>query len=1148
MHNNIMAAGSRDRPPVIATGRYAQWRSRFLRYIDTRPNGDALRNAFLKLRKCRKLSEGYNKVNPSTFKMSRQTYFGIATMQVNVQFLQQLQPEWSRFVMIVKQQHKLDEVSYHKLFDILKQYQKEVNELHAERIARNANPLALVATDQPNQDLYYQTPKPHKPYAPTSKASILTRSHATTRNKGKEIAKPITPPYESDSKEDSDPEQAQRYKDMQKKLVLIAKYFKRSTNLLTTTLELLQTLETRMARVNVGSPVVQQSRIHCFNYKEFGHFAKECRKPKRVKDSAYHKEKMLLCKQAEKDVPLQADYMAKIQEVPKADSGTNSEPLEQVQYNDEYNVFANMNQHCEKSKSTNERDALANLIANFKLDVDGNKKIQKQLKKANTSLAHELEQYKSILAKTSKTLKESNSVRDSCLVALQTKQTEFEKYKACNDRTVDYDKLERVNHKTNVSRPQHRRAQIKDKFVPNNSQVKLKKTEVEDHPRIPSISNKTKSVTACNDSLNSRTSNVNAVCATCGKCLIDLNHFACVTKMLNDVNARTKKPNVMPISTRNPKSQAKKSVAKPRKKTVASETTTQKSKSYYRMLHEKTSKTWTWWIEQQCPSDTTVLSQQELDLLFGPLYDEFFNADTTVLSQQELDLLFGPLYDEFFNAGLQIRQSPRGIFINQAKYALEILKKHGMEKGQSIGTPMATKPKLDADLSGKIVDQTDYRSKIRSLMYLTSSRPDTVQASAIEISCNLVQHSRIKHIHTRYHFIKEQVEDGIIELYFVKTEYQLADMFTKALLEDMFKYLVRRIVEENEVTKPKKYSELSTTEAIQADCDVKATNIILQGLPPEVYALYASQAQSSTPLSITYPSNDFQSSVNHSVYNLSSSIPQVEYAPSVHQQSEFSQPDTGLVVPVFQKETNSLTAGMSRQYTSRPSGTLGKQRVIVCYNCKGEGHMSKQCKKPKRKRDEAWFKDKVRILKEQDNVDKASESYAQSLEIDNLKHTISKHLKEKESLVQMKQKDPMMSEKKVNTKPVDYATLNQLSQDFETRFVPQTELSAEQAFWAQNSGNSAESNLSSSTTIVEVLKELPKVSMVNSSLEKLKFHLASFDMVFKERTTATAITEGMWGFEHTKACFRDEVIQFLKALKELFNSFDQFLIDELTEV
>nr|GEY74862.1 putative RNA-directed DNA polymerase [Tanacetum cinerariifolium] len=65
--------------------------------------------------------------------------------------------------------------------------------------------------------------------------------------------------------------------------------------------------------------------------------------------------------------------------------------------------------------------------------------------------------------------------------------------------------------------------------------------------------------------------------------------------------------------------------------------------------------------------------------------------------------------------------------------------------------------------------------------------------SAIEISCNPVQHSRTKHVHTRYHFIKEQVKNSIIEVYFVRTEYQLADMFTKALPEDMFKYLVRRI-------------------------------------------------------------------------------------------------------------------------------------------------------------------------------------------------------------------------------------------------------------------------------------------------------------------------------------------------------------------
>nr|GEU58900.1 zinc finger, CCHC-type [Tanacetum cinerariifolium] len=683
-------------------------------------------------------------------------------------------------------------------------------------------------------------------------------------------------------------------------------------------------------------------------------------------------------------------------------------------------------------------------------------------------------------------------------------------------------------------------------------------------------------------------------------------------------------------------------------------------------------------------------------------------------------------------------------------------------------------------------------------------------------------------------------------------------------------------------------------EAIQADCDVKATNIILQGLPPEVYALvntkflntlppewskfvtdvklirdlhttnvdqllaylgqheyhanevrimhertsdplalvanhqmnkspyqphqqlyhqhqfqpqistfqssqyatpyhssqYASQAPSSTPLSITYPSNDFQSSVNHNVYNASSSIPQMEYAPAIHPQSEFFQPDTRLVVPVFQKGNdpidaiNHMMSFLTAVVTSRYPPTNNQLRTLsnprqqaTINNGRGEGHMSKQCTKPKRKRDEAWFKDKVllvqaqangqvlheeqlefladpgiaetsstqyvvtnnvayqaddldaydsdcdelnyakialmaklsrygsnnlaevhnqdnvtnnmihhdvqatstfeqsnilnhseteitsdsniisysqiknvneiltaeleryknhvKILKEQNNVDKASASCAQSLEIENPKHTLSKHLKEKESLEKKatllkndfqkeesqnidrelalekqffydhttrqalgfqnpcylkraqqlepklydgsviqktnvivirdseetllledesrskmlkKQKDPMTSEKKVNTKPVDYVAFNQLSKDFETRFIPQTELSVEQAFWSQNSGNSKESNLSSSITIVEVPKELFKVSMVNSSLKKLKFHLASFDMIVKERTIATAITEGTWGFEHTKSCFRDEIIPFVKALKELFNSFDQFLIDELTEV
>ncbi|GKD98759.1 retrovirus-related pol polyprotein from transposon TNT 1-94, partial [Tanacetum coccineum] len=265
------------------------------------------------------------------------------------------------------------------VFDILKQYQKEVNELRAERIAKNANPLALVATAQPHQDPYYQTSKSHKSYAPTLKAALPTRSHVTTRHKGKVIAKPITPPSESPSDEDSDLEQAQKEKEMQK---------------------------------NWLSLQMQQFGIQCFNCKEFGQFAKECKNPKRVKDSTYHQEKMLLCKQAEKGVQLQAEqsdwladtdeeideqeleahynYMEKIQEVPNEDSGTDFEPLEQ---NDQNAV------ECD-----DERVALANLIANLKHDVDENKRIQKKLKKANATLTQELTECKSILAETSRTL------------------------------------------------------------------------------------------------------------------------------------------------------------------------------------------------------------------------------------------------------------------------------------------------------------------------------------------------------------------------------------------------------------------------------------------------------------------------------------------------------------------------------------------------------------------------------------------------------------------------------------------------------------------------------------------------------------------------------------------------------------------------
>ncbi|GKC63548.1 hypothetical protein Tco_1096146, partial [Tanacetum coccineum] len=190
---------------------------------------------------------------------------------------------------------------------------------------------------------------------------------------------------------------------------------------------------------------------------------------------------MLLCKQAEEGVPLQAEqvdwlegtdeevdeqelethygFIAKIQEVLPTDLGTDAELLEKVQYDDEYNVFANAKQHSEPPDSINntcavekvdqnaeecddERVALANLIANLTLDTEENKKILKQLKKANASLSQELNECKSTLEESTRALGESNSTQDSCLIAFQNQKIELEKYKTYLNRPIENDKLE----------------------------------------------------------------------------------------------------------------------------------------------------------------------------------------------------------------------------------------------------------------------------------------------------------------------------------------------------------------------------------------------------------------------------------------------------------------------------------------------------------------------------------------------------------------------------------------------------------------------------------------------------------------------------------------------------------------------------------
>ncbi|GJT27588.1 retrovirus-related pol polyprotein from transposon TNT 1-94 [Tanacetum coccineum] len=173
--------------------------------------------------------------------------------------------------------------------------------------------------------------------------------------------------------------------------------------------------------------------------------------------------------------------------------------------------------------------------------------------------------------------------------------------------------------------------------------------------------------------------------------------------------------------------------------------------------------------------------------------------------------------------GLQISHSPRGIFLNQSIYSYEIIKKYGLLTSDSVNTPMVEKNKLDEDLQGTPVDVKLYCGMIRSLMYLKSKAEYIALSgfcaqilwmrsqltnygfqfnkiplycdnnSVIVLCCNNVQHSRAKHIDVRYHFIKEQVENAIVKLYFVRTEYQLANIFTKPLPRERFNFLIKKL-------------------------------------------------------------------------------------------------------------------------------------------------------------------------------------------------------------------------------------------------------------------------------------------------------------------------------------------------------------------
>nr|GEX30897.1 retrovirus-related Pol polyprotein from transposon TNT 1-94 [Tanacetum cinerariifolium] len=370
---------------------------------------------------------------------------------------------------------------------------------------------------------------------------------------------------------------------------------------------------------------------------------------------------------------------------------------------------------------------------------------------------------------------------------------------------------------------------------------------------------------------------------------------------------------------------------------------------------------------------------------------------------------------------------------------------------------------------------------------------------------------------------------------------------------------------ENGVTRPKKYYELFATKAIQADCNVKATNIILQGLPPEerecklydefdkfaykkgetlrefylrfsliindmnIYNMKLEQFQVNTKFLNTLPLewSKFVTDVNLVRDLLTTNIDQLHAYLGQH---EFH---------ANEERQTSFTNGTLRTYTSGASGNnSGKQRTVICYNCKGEGHMYKQCTKPKRKHDDSWFKDKVLLVQAQANgqilheeelafladpvIAKAQaiqtvithnaayqaddlEAYDSDCdEINTAKVALMENLSHygSDDLAEVHNHD------NVNYNTINHAV--QKAQQLELKLYDGNVIKKTNAIVIHDSEETlmlAEESRSKMPlkqkdpmipAKVEVPKELPKVSIVNTSLKKLKHHLASFDVVVKK--------------------------------------------------
>nr|GEZ56601.1 hypothetical protein [Tanacetum cinerariifolium] len=245
-----------------------------------------------------------------------------------------------------------------------------------------------------------------------------------------------------------------------------------------------------------------------------------------------------------------------------------------------------------------ELDEVTNLQCDYLETLDKCECLEKELSKINMmSKSFESLQKHAInleldLQQCQKKIKNDKSFKENQLKEFRKEREQYFEIQDLKAQLQDKGIAIRVIPTTRVSRPKLKSNQMEDRVLLNNSQGT--KQKVEDHRRNVKFSKNKTFVTTCNDSLKAKTSNVNFVCATCGKCVLNVKHDMCVLQNLNGVNSRTKMPIAVPVSTKEPKRTVNQSVAKPLRKTVASESTNQKPRHTTRKLYENVTKTCSW--------------------------------------------------------------------------------------------------------------------------------------------------------------------------------------------------------------------------------------------------------------------------------------------------------------------------------------------------------------------------------------------------------------------------------------------------------------------------------------------------------------------------------------------------------------------------